>query len=220
MIIITITGNLVIILSVCLVRKLRTASNILIVSLAVSDVLVGLIIMPLAMGKSISRTRLLLNASCFPSARTCRRQLDARLDHVRHMDVHRCFAVHVVDLELSDYFHRPLLHYQSSVQIRAHAQSQVAFADDRRRVDLKCAGFLAADLGLGPYVSAGRASGAQTLHKLSFSRFRSVRKSAEMSSEHQIRIPNLRHDGFLLHSPHCCTNHICKYLSNGANSHG
>jgi 5-hydroxytryptamine receptor 7 len=46
---ITIVGNLVVILSVCLVRKLRTASNILIVSLAVSDVLVGLFIMPLAM---------------------------------------------------------------------------------------------------------------------------------------------------------------------------
>ena len=50
MIIITIVGNLVVILSVCLVRKLRTASNILIVSLAVSDILVGLFIMPLAMG--------------------------------------------------------------------------------------------------------------------------------------------------------------------------
>ncbi len=50
--IITIVGNLVVILAVCLVRKLRTASNILIVSLAVSDVLVGLFIMPLAMGKN------------------------------------------------------------------------------------------------------------------------------------------------------------------------
>jgi hypothetical protein len=49
--IITIVGNLVVILSVYLVRKLQTASNILIVSLAVSDVLVGLFIMPLAMGK-------------------------------------------------------------------------------------------------------------------------------------------------------------------------
>jgi hypothetical protein len=50
--IITIVGNLVVILAVCLVRKLRTASNILIVSLAVSDILVGLFIMPLAMGKN------------------------------------------------------------------------------------------------------------------------------------------------------------------------
>ena len=49
--IITVVGNLVVILSVCLVRKLQTASNILIVSLAVSDVFVGLFIMPLAMGK-------------------------------------------------------------------------------------------------------------------------------------------------------------------------
>jgi hypothetical protein len=50
--IITIAGNLVVILAVCLVRKLQTASNILIVSLAVSDVFVGLFIMPLAMGKN------------------------------------------------------------------------------------------------------------------------------------------------------------------------
>lgn len=47
----TILGNLVVILAVCLVRKLQTASNILIVSLAVSDILVGLLIMPLALGK-------------------------------------------------------------------------------------------------------------------------------------------------------------------------
>jgi hypothetical protein len=51
MTIITIMGNLVVILAVCLVRKLRTASNILIVSLAVSDILVGVFIMPLALGK-------------------------------------------------------------------------------------------------------------------------------------------------------------------------
>jgi hypothetical protein len=50
MCILTIVGNLVVILTVCLVRKLQTASNILIVSLAVSDIFVGLIIMPLAMG--------------------------------------------------------------------------------------------------------------------------------------------------------------------------
>jgi hypothetical protein len=50
----TIFGNLVVILSVCLVRKLRTASNILIVSLAVSDIFVGLFIMPLAMGKFVN----------------------------------------------------------------------------------------------------------------------------------------------------------------------
>lgn len=47
----TIVGNLVVILTVCLVRKLQTASNILIVSLAVSDIFVGLFIMPLALSK-------------------------------------------------------------------------------------------------------------------------------------------------------------------------
>lgn len=51
MCLVTIIGNLVVILAVSIVRKLQTASNILIVSLAVSDILVGLFIMPLAMGK-------------------------------------------------------------------------------------------------------------------------------------------------------------------------
>ncbi|UJR27541.1 hypothetical protein I4U23_008823 [Adineta vaga] len=58
--IITIIGNLVVILSVCLVRKLQTASNILIVSLAVSDVFVGLFIMPLAMVLEISNNKWVL----------------------------------------------------------------------------------------------------------------------------------------------------------------
>ncbi|CAF3950411.1 unnamed protein product [Rotaria sp. Silwood2] len=60
--IITIVGNLVVILAVCLVRKLRTASNILIVSLAVSDVLVGLFIMPLAMVLEISNNNWILGS--------------------------------------------------------------------------------------------------------------------------------------------------------------
>ncbi|CAF1406737.1 unnamed protein product [Adineta ricciae] len=60
--IITIIGNLVVILSVCLVKKLRTPSNILIVSLAVSDVFVGLFIMPLAMMLEISNDNWLLGS--------------------------------------------------------------------------------------------------------------------------------------------------------------
>ncbi|CAF0927573.1 unnamed protein product [Adineta steineri] len=60
--IVTVVGNLVVILSVCLVRKLQTASNILIVSLAVSDVLVGLFIMPLAMVLEISNDNWILGS--------------------------------------------------------------------------------------------------------------------------------------------------------------
>ena len=57
----TILGNLVVILAVSLVRKLQTASNILIVSLAVSDILVGILIMPLAMGKLFPSCRPLIS---------------------------------------------------------------------------------------------------------------------------------------------------------------
>ncbi|KAA0192340.1 5-hydroxytryptamine receptor 1 [Fasciolopsis buskii] len=46
--VITIGGNLLVVLAVSLVKKLRTPSNFLIVSLAVSDVLVGVTVMPFA----------------------------------------------------------------------------------------------------------------------------------------------------------------------------
>ena len=48
-IIMTILGNALVCLSVALVRKLQTPSNLLIVSLAVSDCLVGLLVMPFAL---------------------------------------------------------------------------------------------------------------------------------------------------------------------------
>ncbi|CAF1575250.1 unnamed protein product [Rotaria sp. Silwood1] len=62
MCILTIVGNLVVILAVSLVRKLQTASNILIVSLAVSDIFVGLFIMPLALVLEISNNQWILGS--------------------------------------------------------------------------------------------------------------------------------------------------------------
>lgn len=49
MIVITAIGNMLVCLSVCLVRKLRRAPNFLLVSLAVSDLCVSLLVMPLAL---------------------------------------------------------------------------------------------------------------------------------------------------------------------------
>ncbi|XP_054711361.1 5-hydroxytryptamine receptor 1-like [Uloborus diversus] len=49
MIVITAIGNMLVCLSVCLVRKLRRAPNFLLVSLAVSDLCVALLVMPIAL---------------------------------------------------------------------------------------------------------------------------------------------------------------------------
>lgn len=48
-IIVTIIGNILVCIAVCLVRKLRRPSNYLIVSLAVSDLCVAIMVMPIAM---------------------------------------------------------------------------------------------------------------------------------------------------------------------------
>lgn len=49
MIAVTIVGNALVCLAVVLVRKLKQPANFLIVSLAIADFLVGLLVMPLAL---------------------------------------------------------------------------------------------------------------------------------------------------------------------------
>ncbi|VDN57070.1 unnamed protein product [Dracunculus medinensis] len=49
LILMTIIGNVLVILSVCVYKRMRTFTNILLISLATSDLLVGLIIMPLSL---------------------------------------------------------------------------------------------------------------------------------------------------------------------------
>ncbi|THD27418.1 5-hydroxytryptamine receptor 1 [Fasciola hepatica] len=62
--VLTIGGNLLVVLAVSLVKKLRTPSNFLIVSLAVSDVLVGVTAMPLAEFKQLVGSWTLGEALC------------------------------------------------------------------------------------------------------------------------------------------------------------
>jgi len=52
----TIVGNILVCTAVSIVRKLRTPSNWLIVSLAVADLLVGLLVMPLAIVHEVSES--------------------------------------------------------------------------------------------------------------------------------------------------------------------
>ena len=51
----TIVGNILVCTAVSIVRKLRTPSNWLIVSLAVADLLVALLVMPPALVSEVSR---------------------------------------------------------------------------------------------------------------------------------------------------------------------
>ena len=82
MTLLTIVGNLIVILTVCLVRKLQTASNILIVSLAVSDIFVGLFIMPLAIGRRIFRIQSNHVHFSFDSSVSYNRHMEIRSDYV------------------------------------------------------------------------------------------------------------------------------------------
>ena len=55
----TVVGNILVCTAVSIVRKLRTPSNWLIVSLAVADLLVALLVMPLAIVSEVRRQRTL-----------------------------------------------------------------------------------------------------------------------------------------------------------------
>jgi len=61
----TVVGNVLVCMAVSIVRKLRTPSNWLIVSLAVSDLLVALLVMPLAVVYEVrARLRHMLQLFC------------------------------------------------------------------------------------------------------------------------------------------------------------
>lgn len=60
----TIVGNLLVILSVCVDRHLHSPPNILIVNLAVSDLLVGLLVMPFAIAQLVGRPWIWIDFIC------------------------------------------------------------------------------------------------------------------------------------------------------------
>ncbi|UXI15157.1 hypothetical protein NH340_JMT01100 [Sarcoptes scabiei] len=64
MIVCTIVGNILVCLSVILVRKLRHPSNYLLVSLAISDLCVAVLVMPLALQYELTQSWKLSNAIC------------------------------------------------------------------------------------------------------------------------------------------------------------
>nr|XP_046918039.1 5-hydroxytryptamine receptor-like [Dermatophagoides farinae] len=64
MIVCTVIGNILVCLSVILVRKLRHPSNYLLVSLAISDLCVAILVMPLALQYELSQSWRLSNGIC------------------------------------------------------------------------------------------------------------------------------------------------------------
>lgn len=153
MTLLTIVGNLVVILTVCLVRKLQTASNILIVSLAVSDIFVGLFIMPLSLGRVIPIYFVVCIALLsFHFSVSHYGNVEIGSDYVWHMDIDWCSAVYSVDTELSRHLNWSLFYYQSSIQICSDAKSEITFIHDRWCLDTQRACFIPADSRLGTYV--------------------------------------------------------------------
>lgn len=57
----TLGGNILVCLSVCMVRRLRQPYNLLIVNLAVSDLLVAAAVMPFAMHYEVVNSRFVTN---------------------------------------------------------------------------------------------------------------------------------------------------------------
>lgn len=109
LIILTIIGNTLVILSVITTRRLRTVTNLFVMSLAVADWLVGIFVMPLAVyyfwvGKRQQRKK---KFYVFPSESvshvvyivfhsypTKKRIVASRLGVVRVLDFHGCLTLH------------------------------------------------------------------------------------------------------------------------------
>lgn len=53
LIVITVTGNALVILSVLTTRKLRTVTNYFVTNLAIADILLGILVMPIAVAVQI-----------------------------------------------------------------------------------------------------------------------------------------------------------------------
>src|SRR5262245_745989 len=57
LIITTIVGNILVVLSIAVYRRMRTFTNVLLVSLASADLLVGILVMPIALVDQLHRHR-------------------------------------------------------------------------------------------------------------------------------------------------------------------
>ena len=101
-ILVSILGNLLVVLSVLLVRSLRKPSNILLLALAVTDLLVSLIVMPGAVLQQVHPHFALISHLPFSSVDS------PELPLLHRLGLHRRLPMHLLHPLPHRHLHRPL----------------------------------------------------------------------------------------------------------------
>ena len=125
-ILVSILGNLLVVLSVLLVRALRKPSNILLLALAVTDLLVSLIVMPGAVLQQVDTLLLFSYLPLFPVDPP-----DLSLLHC--LGIHRRVPLHLLHPLPHCHLHRPLPGHLLPPQIHPGPDQPSDWGRDHRR---------------------------------------------------------------------------------------
>ena len=124
----SILGNLLVVLSVLLVRALRKPSNILLLALAVTDLLVSLIVMPGAVFQQVSPLSSPPSSSTFPSP------VDpTHLPLLHRVGVHRRVPLHLLHPLPHRHLYRPLPGHLQPPPLHPHPHQPLDRRLDRLR---------------------------------------------------------------------------------------